>query len=346
MIARALPAVVAAAFLVVPAAGADTGFGVAPIGLTDGQTVSGTVHIEAGTSGQSAARVEISIDGRLRTVATRSPFAYDWDTAQEQNGPHEIELWAVAADGTVVMSTLTLVVANTFQVALAGVTEGQQVTGTVQLAVQPSGLPAQWVEVLVDGELRWTLSKDPYTVSWNTALETAGPHTVSLWSVSVGGLIARLDVHVTVATGQTADQATLIAQTATYRAQTWALQSIMRVPRTASPPLQGTLAELVAWRSRADAARDRAAHPPHLDQWMCIHSHEASWTNHDTGRNGHYGGLQMSLDFMRGYGPELFAAKGTADTWTPLEQMWVAERAWAVRGFKPWPTTARMCGLL
>ena len=88
------------------------------------------------------------------------------------------------------------------------------------------------------------------------------------------------------------------------------------------------------------------SHPPHDDQWLCIHSHEAGWDNHDTGRNGHDGGLQMHFDFMRGYGPEVYAAKGTADRWTPLEQMWVAERAWRVRGFQPWPETARMCGLL
>jgi hypothetical protein len=52
----------------------------------------------------------------------------------------------------------------------------------------------------------------------------------------------------------------------------------------------------------------------------------------------------MSMGFRRGYGPEWFSAKGTADHWTPVEQMWVAERAWHVRGFHPWPTTARMCG--
>jgi hypothetical protein len=103
----------------------------------------------------------------------------------------------------------------------------------------------------------------------------------------------------------------------------------------------------VLWRSRAAAARLQASHPAHFDDWMCIHSHEAGWTNHDTGHNGHYGGLQMSFDFMRGYAPELYAAKGTADRWTPLEQMWVAERAWASgRGFHPWPETAHMCGLV
>ena len=68
----------------------------------------------------------------------------------------------------------------------------------------------------------------------------------------------------------------------------------------------------------------KAAHPPRLDEWLCIHPHEVGWSNHDTGRNGHDGGLQMSFDFMQGYGRELFR----------------------VRGFQPWPATARMCALL
>src|SRR4051794_17322050 len=171
-------------------------------------------------------------------------------------------------------------------------------------------------------------------------------HTVTVRAVAVGGLVAQAAVHVTVAGGQSADRQTLLAQTTRYRAVNWQFQSLMRVAKTPSAPLRGTLVELVLWRSRASAARLRAGHPPHYDQWMCIHSHEAAWTSHDSGHNGHYGGLQMSFDFMRGYGPELYAAKGTADHWTPLEQIWVAERAWKVRGYNPWPTTARMCGLL
>src|SRR4051812_28392732 len=231
--------------------------------------------------------------------------------------------------------------------AVGGLAEGQQVTGTLHLTPTLTGLPAQWVDVLVDGELRWTLDRAPYAVDWNTALETSGDHVVVIRAVAVGGLVAQVAVHVTVAGGQAADRRTLLAQTTQYRAQTWAFQTLMRVPKSAvSAPLQGTLAELVQWRSRAAAARARVSHPPHFGQWMCIHSHEAAWTSHDSGHNGHYGGLQMSFDFMRGYGPELYGAKGTADHWTPLEQIWVAERAWQVRGYNPWPTTARMCGLL
>jgi hypothetical protein len=327
------------------AAAAALGFGVQPVGLADGQAVAGVVHVQAAPTAD-AQRIEFSVDGRLRAVASTAPFGFDWDTTAETNGPHVLQLWAVGRDGSVAVSQLTLVVQNSFGVAVGGLAEDEHVAGTLHLAPSVSGLPAQWVDVLVDGELRWTLDGPPYAVDWDTALETAGGHTVTVRAVAVGGLVSQVAVHVVVAAGQSADRRTLLAQTARYRAQARHLQALMRLPRTAPAPLQGTLAELVLWRSRASAARLRAAHPPHLDQWLCIHSHEAGWTNHDTGRNGHYGGLQMSMDFMRGYGPELFTAKGTADRWTPVEQMWVAERAWQVRGFSPWPTTARMCGLL
>jgi hypothetical protein len=98
------------------------------------------------------------------------------------------------------------------------------------------------------------------------------------------------------------------------------------------------------WATRASSARRSALHPPHLAAWQCIQRYEASWRDPDP---PYYGGLQMDLDFQRTYGPALLRRKGTADHWTPLEQMWVAERAYeSGRGFYPWPNTAHWCGLL
>lgn len=104
-------------------------------------------------------------------------------------------------------------------------------------------------------------------------------------------------------------------------------------------------ARLVAlWEERAAAARRRALHPPHLADWLCIHRYEGAWSAR-TG-NGYYGGLQMDVDFQRTYGALLLRTKGTADNWSPLEQIWVAERARSSgRGFEPWPATSRLCGL-
>jgi len=82
---------------------------------------------------------------------------------------------------------------------------------------------------------------------------------------------------------------------------------------------------------------------PHLAAWLCIHRFEGSWT--DTG-DPYWGGLQMDREFMQSYAPAWLLRKGWANTWTPREQMYVAERAWKTRGFYPWPNTARYCGLL
>jgi hypothetical protein len=126
------------------------------------------------------------------------------------------------------------------------------------------------------------------------------------------------------------------------RAETWHWQRLMGHRRTVGP---GGHRALPFWRRQAHLARRRAARPPHLRAWLCIHRYEGPW-NARTG-NGYYGGLQMDLTFQRVYAPRLLRLKGTADRWKPIEQMWVAERAHrSGRGFRPWPNTARMCGVL
>jgi hypothetical protein len=133
------------------------------------------------------------------------------------------------------------------------------------------------------------------------------------------------------------------------------------------------LTRLWKWWSFVDQrAKNYAQHPPHLLDWMCIHSAikggrytrslqylgggyhvsgngEASWSGigYVHGIATYFGGLQADYGFMRSYGARFLSKKGTADHWTPLEQMWAAEQALkAGRGFYPWPTTARACGLI
>jgi hypothetical protein len=96
------------------------------------------------------------------------------------------------------------------------------------------------------------------------------------------------------------------------------------------------------WQRTAHRTWVQATHPPRLRDWLCIHRYEGSWV--DSG-SPYWGGLQMDLSFQQTYGGWLLSHKGTADHWSPLEQIWVAERASRSRGFSPWPNTARDCGL-
>ena len=136
-----------------------------------------------------------------------------------------------------------------------------------------------------------------------------------------------------------------------YRKTTWRWQRLMRVRLTPARHRASALAPdarrlvLVLWRARASRARRQAYHPPRLAAWLCIHRHEAPWRA-NTG-NGYYGGLQMDLAFQRRYGADLLRSKGRAHRWLAIEQIWVAVRAHrSGRGFYPWPSAARRCGLI
>ena len=141
----------------------------------------------------------------------------------------------------------------------------------------------------------------------------------------------------------------LVSSTRAYRQETWRWQKLMKKRR--SPAGRGELDPSHEyrrwvnrlWKSRAATARHQAHHPPRHSEWLCIHRYEGGWRLID---GPYYGGLQMNLEFQRMYGPELLRTKGTANRWTPIEQIWVAERAYRELGYQPWPNTARMCGLL
>jgi hypothetical protein len=98
--------------------------------------------------------------------------------------------------------------------------------------------------------------------------------------------------------------------------------------------------ELLRLQRRFHAAPTR---PPHYIEWLCIHKGEGAWPD-NTG-NGFYGGLQFMQGTWERNGGLKYASR--ADLATPLEQMWVAENAWAESGgrFSQWPNTARACGL-
>ena len=131
-----------------------------------------------------------------------------------------------------------------------------------------------------------------------------------------------------------------------HRNATWHWQRVMgeRLTRELRNPPLDPKARADAWRRVATRTWRRAQNPPHKRQWLCIHRYEGAWNDPNP---PYYGGLQMDLSFQRTYGGALLRRKGTANHWSPLEQMWVAERAHrAGRGFYPWPNTARYCGLI
>ena len=148
----------------------------------------------------------------------------------------------------------------------------------------------------------------------------------------------------------------LLADIEKARRQVWRWERLMHVRRTRATRVAEKTndpdqrrAILNSWQWKAAVRKRQAYGLPRMSSWLCIHRYERhpqqGWKSR-TG-NGFYGGLQMDLSFQRTYGPDLLRAKGTADKWFPIEQIWVAERAYrSGRGFWPWPNSARVCGLL
>jgi len=168
-------------------------------------------------------------------------------------------------------------------------------------------------------------------------------------------------VAVFLAAGATTAQAhsslsTLPKQIKVYRAEVNHMRTVMGVPAmqyamgaafqgwVLVSPRDVLVHELVAWKRTTKIVRWMYGQVPNKNAWLCIHRGEGAWNDPNS---PFWGGLQMDMSFQRAYGSYLLRKKGTADNWTPLEQMWTAEKARrSGRGFYPWPNTARNCGLI
>jgi hypothetical protein len=99
-----------------------------------------------------------------------------------------------------------------------------------------------------------------------------------------------------------------------------------------------TAATLMAGQASASSRHARIIH-----NLLCIHHYEGAWNDHGA---PYWGGLQMDMNFQRAYGRRFLRRWGTADHWPVWAQLEAGVRAVLVRGYEPWPTSGRMCGLL
>jgi len=125
-----------------------------------------------------------------------------------------------------------------------------------------------------------------------------------------------------------------------------AARAAARAPRLAprAPARQTRETGAVLGRYRVQARRPLRLRLERFEAWVCIHRHEAAWN--DRG-DPYWGRCRWIADHAR-LRPRHIRRHhgGLADTWTPAEQIVVAERAYSTRGFAPWPQTARSCGLV
>jgi hypothetical protein len=176
-------------------------------GLQDGQTVAGYVKWNANVTHADVTRVDFLVDGRLRWTEKQQPFEFGgggggWDTTRETNGAHVLTLRVVTKKGATAGQSLRVTVANSpFEIAAAGISNGQTLKGKVSWEAVPSGASADHVDFLVDGKLLHTEKEAPYVFAgdWDTTKLGNGAHTLALRAVAVDGRVAESSVTVLVA---------------------------------------------------------------------------------------------------------------------------------------------------
>jgi Transglycosylase-like domain len=77
--------------------------------------------------------------------------------------------------------------------------------------------------------------------------------------------------------------------------------------------------------------------------WARLAECESSGVWNRNSGNGYFGGIQFDQQTWLAFGGAAYAAR--ADLATPAQQIAVAERLHAARGFQPWPACSRALGL-
>lgn len=131
---------------------------------------------------------------------------------------------------------------------------------------------------------------------------------------------------------------------------------------TSTVPLSDVLP---AWRDDKVRWAKGKHHRAQERSSLCVYSLASAWADTSAARcvsskeggiasntgNGYYGKWQADTSFASTYNPEASRRWGPyayyhGGAWPERDQDLMAYRGWKARGWYPWPTTARMCGLI
>jgi N-acetyl-anhydromuramyl-L-alanine amidase AmpD len=140
--------------------------------------VVGPLPLTVRVTGGKARRVLLFVDGARVDHDTSRPFGFRWNSARTANGPHVLELRVTARDGRTASRRLRVLVAN------PGIDSQALVDGVWTVVTRGR---VERVELLVDGELRTTLTAPPY--AWRPELPP-GAHTLTARAIGPNGTLA------------------------------------------------------------------------------------------------------------------------------------------------------------
>jgi chitodextrinase len=145
---------------------------------------STTISSSASDSQSGVSKVEIYIDGSLKSTLTASPYNYSWDATGLSLGAHTIQ--AKATDGFSNTGSSTMVTVNiadqgTPTISIVSPTAASFVNGNVMVnASATDNVGVAGVQFKLDGvNLGSEVTASPYVINWNTSGASNGAHSLT-----------------------------------------------------------------------------------------------------------------------------------------------------------------------
>lgn len=150
----------------------------------NGATVSGTVPLTVSAADDvGVTQVVFKLDGVTLNTDSSAPFSFSWDSTTATNATHTLTATASDAAGNTATATISVIVNNVADggspptVSITSPANLATVSGNVSVTVSVSG-DVVAVELYVDGVLKATSKRAPFTTKWNTRGVASGNHTL------------------------------------------------------------------------------------------------------------------------------------------------------------------------
>jgi hypothetical protein len=156
-------------------------------GASIGAGTTTTVTVSASDAASSVTKVEVYVDGALKSTLTTSPYTYSWNTTGLSLGSHTVQ--AKAYDtfnniSTSALNTVTIADQTAPTTSITAPAGGALLKGTISFTANATdnagGTGISKVEFYVDAVLKNTDTTSPYSFSWDSTTATNASHSLTV----------------------------------------------------------------------------------------------------------------------------------------------------------------------
>lgn len=169
---------------------------VAFLSPADGSMVSGSIGVQIGANDNAAvASVTLCLDGTSAATLPAAPYAFTWNTLSAANGSHTLQAVATDTSRHTTAALITIMINNAFDttaptMTITSLVDGTVVGRTVSVAVKAADdTKVVIISLYVDGRLTATMTRPPFTTSWNPR-KAAGAHTLACRAYDAAGNVS------------------------------------------------------------------------------------------------------------------------------------------------------------